>query len=575
MNGQNKRGGLVALAGLILQTLLAGAVLIVWLLSGSTAAEAVFLLVLGGLGVWLVTAILFYCRHTAEVETLEMAELAASRGRSALFDEAGGNLRVAQRRLHWMERYFAPLVTLVLAAYNLYVAVAMFRRMVTAPVVPAPAEAYLGWAVAGGAFMAFLVSRYAIGMSKAPDWRLLRAGGGYMSVSVLGMALLAVAMGALYWNVLWPLSVVGYAVAVAAGMLGVELLLNFVLDFYRPRLHDVEQRPSFDSRLANLVSEPGSIAHSIAEALNYQFGFEVSKTWFYQLLEKTFIPLLAFGVLALLAVSSIVIVGPGQQAVVLTWGRKPATAATRPSGISLKWPWPVQTADVVDVQRVRTLMAGVGGQRQETVVGGVPLYLWTEEHGERTENNILVARERQSQAASRGSDSLPPGEALAASGPASRPATAPGSVGRDVVVSLMRIVLEIQYRVKDLYQFAYGAADSEGMLETLANQELTSYAAQREVDTLIAAQRGQIAGALGRVIQDRADKLNLGIQIVAVTLQGPHPAPRWPRRSRTSSTRNAKPRGPASPPRPRGPSGSRRPPGRCPRPWNWPPPSPC
>ena len=34
----------------------------------------------------------------------------------------------------------------------------------------------------GSAFLGFLFSRYALGMAKDPTWRLLRAGGGFMTV---------------------------------------------------------------------------------------------------------------------------------------------------------------------------------------------------------------------------------------------------------------------------------------------------------------------------------------------------------------------------------------------------------
>ena len=46
------------------------------------------------------------------------------------------------------------------------------------------------------------------------------------------------------------------------------------------------------------IAEPGRIGSSIADALNYQFGFEVSKTWFYQLLSRACVPLIIFGGLA-------------------------------------------------------------------------------------------------------------------------------------------------------------------------------------------------------------------------------------------------------------------------------------
>ena len=60
-----------------------------------------------------------------------------------------------------------------------------------------------------------------------------------------------------------------------------------------------------------------SIVVSIAEALNYQFGFEVSKTWFYKLLSRAFVPLVVVGALVILGMTCLLIVPDGEQAVLL------------------------------------------------------------------------------------------------------------------------------------------------------------------------------------------------------------------------------------------------------------------
>lgn len=535
MRAENKRGQGLALAGLILQATLAGLICAAWLTTGSAPAFMVFLLMMGGLGVWLITAVLFYCRHLAQVEMLEMEELASKTGRSAIFGEEITEMRLAQRRSAWMDRFISPSVTLLTAGYSLLVALMLGRGLLTGRLNLAIEGDALVWggACLVAAFLLFLTSRYAIGMSKDLRWRLLRAGGSFMSLAALACAMLAGSFAMAHFGHGWGIKLLAYIIPAGMAVLGIELLLNFILDFYRPRVAGMEQRPSFDSRLANLLSEPGSVAHSIAEALNYQFGFEVSKTWFYQLVQKTFVPLILFGLLSVVMMSAIVLVNPGQQAVVLTWGRVPeVTQKPLPEGIHFKLPWPIQTADVVDVSRIRTLTAGVTTEQlvdADEEVNGVKLYLWSQEHGSVREQNFVVARGtvRNDSASTHPASAATETPATAsASGPASGPASAPAATDekdRKVPVSLMRIVMDVQYRVKDLYAFQYGAGDTQALLEEMVNQHLTRYAASHDLDTLMAAERQEASQALAREIQADADRHNLGVELVLLAMQDIHP----------------------------------------------------
>lgn len=552
MNAEHKRGGLVALAGLGVHLVLAGLALVLWLASGPTrspTAMATFWLLLGGLPVWLAAAILFYSRYQAAVEATEMAELAQQRGQTTIFGDQEAEMRLAERRLRRLERFFAPGITLLVALYHLGMGAWLFPRMLRADwaTLNVGGQLTLAFFAVGGAFVGFLFSRYAIGMSKAPAWRLLRAGGSFLAVGVLGLFVLGAGLFALHVGFPWVHRVAAYAVPLAMFVLGVELALGFVMDFYRPRVAGVEQRFSFDSRLANLLSEPGSIAHSIAEALNYQFGFEVSSTWFYRLLQKAFIPLILFGLVAVVLISSIVIVGPGQEAVVLTWGKPPAPGldGQRPTlgpGAHLKLPWPWQTADVVDVARMRAFQMGVAGSRGEAERAteiirrpGRPdlkLYLWRQEHGERQERNLLVARAADLQQRTQQwvqQSRLSPGAAAAEAVAAAetQPAGAdsgPAALREEVQsVGLARIVMDVQYRVRDVYAYRYHVADADTLLESIANRELLAYAATRDIDMLMASERQRLADELRSAIQARADEAGVGIEIVEVLPQGIHP----------------------------------------------------
>ena len=517
MTSESKRGQSAALAGLVLHLMLAGLMLIVALGSGTSAAAVVFLMLAGTAWVWAITAVLFYCRHMAELETMEIDEIARGDERGIFADEAR-ELRLAERRLRTVLRFVVPTFTLLLAGYLTAGAALLFPGLIAPPVVTAVRHSALTWAFCclGGSFVAFLYSRYALGMASDTQWRWLRAGGGVLSVASLVTGLLCVSMFLADAQIDVGLRVLPYVVTILMGLLGVELLGNFILDFYRPRTGAAECRPSFDSRLVNLMSEPGSIAHSIAEALNYQFGFEVSGTWFYKLLQKTLVPLLIFGIIALLAVSSIIVVQPGRQAVVLTWGRPSQTRAVLGAGIHFKWPWPAQTVEVIDTGRIRRMTIGVGALRpaeavSQEIIKGLRLYLWTVEHGDYEEYSFLVARSYARASVAQDTETVP------------MPETDAAESKEYASFGLMRLVMDLHYRVTDAYKFLYGVADAPAVLKAMGNRELTRYAARRDVDGLMSAGREKVSREIAATLGEAIRQADLGVELVLLAPQGIHP----------------------------------------------------
>ena len=104
-------------------------------------------------------------------------------------------------------------------------------------------------------------------------------------------------------------------------VLGVETAVNTVLDIYRPRIAGQYARSAFDSRLLGMINEPGGILHTFASAIDYQFGFKVSQTWFYKLLEEAVLPLALFAIATLYVLSCMVVVQPGEQAIIERFGQ--------------------------------------------------------------------------------------------------------------------------------------------------------------------------------------------------------------------------------------------------------------
>jgi regulator of protease activity HflC (stomatin/prohibitin superfamily) len=319
---------------------------------------------------------------------------------------------------------------------------------------------------------------------------------------------LAVCLAAAYIfpNKYWPVNVMALVIPGLLVILGAETAVNLVMDIYRPRLKGRYSRSAFDSRLLGVINEPGGILRSAADAIDYQFGFEVSQTWFYKLLEEWIVPLLLFGVVTLYLLSCIVVVAPDEEAIIEHFGNPMTKAGKVRSigpGLALKYPWPIDIAYKHRTKMISEISIGFI-PKIDPETGGIhrePL-LWGQAHHEK-EYRLLVASEQGA-----------------------------GQVAGAVPVSLVIAAVPVQYRIKDLYSFVYKHDEPEKVLESICYRELTKYAASAKLEiddrsnmehSLLGAGRTGARTVLTERIQKAADDEELGVQIVFLGLQGIHP----------------------------------------------------
>ncbi len=511
-----KRGKNIAVIGAVLQAIIVVVVVILWRMSGSHSAFTGLWLLAGGVFLWLMTVLLFYARQLERQEAVDLQELIErGGGEGTIFEEQEKlDLRPARQRLEFLLRWIVPVFTLLFAAYHATLGLLMIRYLRIAEPLAAsrPMETALFLLIIG--FGAFLFSRYCTGMSSQPQWRLLRATGSYLLICVLFIWSAAAGMLFVSQGVGQIETIVAFILPGIQLIFAAELLLNFVLDIYRPRLPGDEYRPSYDSRLFNLLAEPTRVGHSIADTINYQFGFEVSGTWFYQLISRAFVPLIAFAVLVMFGMTSIVVVNDGEQCVVKHWGKVPADHQTLEAGIHFKWPWPIDTAERFETGLIHEITLGVGQSRSPSLTRDRnELVLWTEEHGAQTEENFLIG--------------VPPRQEV-------RRKTDEGETGKAPSVSIIKLVVLLQYRVGDVYKYGYQFTDAGEMLRYIANQEMVRYCASGTLDEVVSDEtdrpqaimtsgRSAAAKTLQRRIQKRLDEAGVGVELVFVGIISAHP----------------------------------------------------
>ena len=115
-----RRGKRLALIGAVLQMVLCVALMGVWMGTRSDAALASMWFLVAGVPLWLMAAILFYCRQLAAREAQEIEEIAAHGGaQGAIFERAEAlEQRPAARRVAWADKWLAPSFTLLWMAFQ-------------------------------------------------------------------------------------------------------------------------------------------------------------------------------------------------------------------------------------------------------------------------------------------------------------------------------------------------------------------------------------------------------------------------------------------------------------------------
>ncbi len=508
MNTGDRRAQNVAALGFCLSLAAFGTLLGVSIWSHSDATSAVARFAAAGLPVWAILFLVFHQIHRVQKENLETAELQRAQAgglNTSIFEVGQESLLIEQGRLHWMVRWLLPSVSVVLTVYLLVGQFLAWNWSLEKAFDPSAIRrtehpTLMMWFVVGVGFLCFLYARYVLALARLPEWRLLHAGGAFMAGNALlclGLVIALMSGTALPW--VEPF--LAYAVRILLGILGVEIAINFIFDFYRPRTPGEVPRPSFDSRLLGLISDPGGIAKSIADTINYQFGFEVSSTWFYQLLQRWLFPIVVAAAAIVVALTSLVIVAPYEQAVVERAGRPLEGGGVLGPGLHLKWPWPIERVLRAPVKQINEVVVGEATQEDEDPKKAI---VWTEAHDFVPELMLLVASR--------------PLEARAAVVQDETPRT-----GRSVAVNLLMVSVPIEFRIRDIRQYLYSYAEPRRLLEAVAHQFLSDYAAGVDIDEFIGPGRERLNAELHKGIQSRLDALGLGIEIVFAGIRSAHP----------------------------------------------------
>ena len=467
-------------------------------------------------------------------EERDAVEYHRSHGNTEMFGDADEAVRLATRTNQQYMKYFIPTATIVLGLFlGLFVLRCWFRYRAVAvnELAPNPLPmAILSFCVC----IATLISgSYFIGVSREPGCRWLRPAAAWQFLT--GMLFLFGSLVFFCEHFHKMTNTIDQSMAkigvVVLGILAVELILGFVIEFYRPRMPNEEERPLPESRLLALFTEPGSVARNVAASLDYQFGFHVSDAWFYHFLERTIVPLFMVMVAALWLQTCIVVVQPSETALRQRFGRV-LSQEPMGAGVYYKLPYPFESIYRFPSTKVQQLSLEAG-DKQEVEVGKVgedarerrrrdpdhheeeeqqirddegeseAVILWKLDKEHPNESNFLVGAKNVEQVSV---DVELDAGALQAQG-----------------VGLFSAHIPVFFRVTDLYKYSYANKSADRILKNLAQRELLEYFIHTDWNDLLGSGRGVAMQVLKERVQAAADKYDLGVEVVFVALSGIHP----------------------------------------------------
>ncbi|MGV3772094.1 MAG: protease modulator HflK [Verrucomicrobiales bacterium] len=454
-------------------------------------------------GIGFLMALISYFQMRLEekerLEQLDFDEISKSRAGSSLFETPDADTFPARRSREQFERFFLPGFTVLLliaqavAAWYTWGAVGRVVRS-------NPLQPMVGLSIFGVlALTLFLVGKYSANLAQMNKDRLLRPGASFLVFGAYLCFVVAVSISLVIGGFPMADVYVSRAFSALLGLMAVETLLNLILEIYRPRVKGKVARLVYESRLIGLLAHPEGIFTTAAQALDYQFGFKVSETWFYRFLEKAlaWLILLQFAVLVLS--TCFVFIGPGEQALLERFGKPVAGGKVLEPGPHLKLPWPIDRVFRYRTQEIQSFAIGFVPDEKDS--HNEKTILWTVAH-EKEEFNLLIASKNANVT----------GNTNNVAGPEQ---TAP--------VDLLTVGIPVQYQIKNVRDWAYNYMDAGELLQKISMREVIKYLMSVDLFGVMSTGRAQASADLQKVIQARADELKLGVHILFVGLEDIHP----------------------------------------------------
>ncbi len=451
-----------------------------------------------GLGALVAFAGWFQMRleENERLEKLEVEELARAKGESTLFATKDAEVFPAQRAREQFEKYFVPGFGVLLFLLEAGGAWLLWRWVSKTATGVAPDRAMPALALFGiFALLLFLLGRFSVTIARLENHRLLRPGASFLLAGAYLCFITALGISGVKADFPRVDFHVAHAWCALLGLMAAEMLVTLLLEIYRPRVKGRVARPVYDSRIVGLLAQPEGLFTTAAQALDYQFGFKVSETWFFQLLQKN-LPFLVLAQLAVLLLSTcVVFIDAGEQGVLERFGKP---VGVLEPGAHVKLPWLADRIYLYRTDQIQTFNVGFTPDAQSEQTRTI---LWSTSHAQ--EENFLVGNRETATVKNENADA------------------------RDTLkappVSLITVSIPVQFQITNVLAWAYTNSGPTDLLQDLATREVVRFLAGVDLNDVMSHARLEAAQELRSRIQAAVDEYHLGARIIFVGLQDIHP----------------------------------------------------
>ncbi len=461
------------------------------------------------------TYVLSHLERKAEEETAEVEALKMRRGgRIGVFEDGAEPLYLAQNAVVVYRKFAPSVVGVLVAVASLGGGLLFWWEMRTRLVCPDPelvgAQSAFLVLVLGGVF--FLSGVFCLGQSREAGFRWLRSVGGWLVFTAVVQGVSLAGIVGRHWGI----GVDHYAaLLLIAGFCvqGFEAITLVGMEFLRPRSAGaVEGPPVFESRLLSFLTEPAGVRGHLENALDYQFGFKISRTRMYQAWQKAVLPLLLFWLASLWLLTCFQEVGVDEMGVLERFGKR-VDMAPLESGVYLKMPWPISSIRRFPVDNVQEVEIGSKSKDESGKAANADSVLWTVKHYAVETKYVVGATvkedgEAKAEKTGKNDGGVPILERSAA-----------------VPVSLVVTSARVQFKVRkaELINYAYNFENPVQTLADIAEGVFVKHLARMDFIDFLSANRKVTCDCLKKAVQEDADKAGLGVDILLVNLLDSHP----------------------------------------------------
>lgn len=500
MEKQNsKKMGLIN--GIVLLVITLGAL---YLANDTQSSVAMASVVLLGIGT-LISIFSFVQGHLIsreQDEELEMQALDQTRGNESLFAGAAEDAYPARNARRQFEKWVVPAFSFLILIFQSVGLIWIYNLLSDTATTPLAVVSALT-IMFNGLFIIilFLMGKYSAGLARMNDQELLRPGASYMLLGSVVSTSVVISQTATYFGYPGWDRAVTWGVFAIITISAVENLVTLILEIYRPRIDGKKARLLYDSRLIGLLGQPGSLISTATQALDYQFGFKVSETWFYRYVEQKLALIISIQFIVLFFSSSFVVINANEKATLERFGN---LEDVLDPGFHLKLPWPVDKIYRFKTDEVHSFTLGVvddNYEKDEEEKKKTRVLLWTQHHNHGSAEtpdknmNMIVASDVE----------------------------IAGTSSETPSVNLLTVSIPIQYRINNLTNWIEQTENPGKLMQSLAMREVTQFLIGADIDNLMGPGYTDAQNALKEEIQSQVVAHNLGAEILFVGLQHIHP----------------------------------------------------